>query len=119
MAAVRHHAPRRTAAGGSALIYSNAPDAIYLLTGRTANLLPPHANIYTQRPNAYYAAQMAFIRAQATRQPVVVVYFRTVYRMYLPIEAELQQAFPLGAAQPGSDGVIYPLAAAASDGTVP
>ena len=103
----------------AALIYSNAPDAIYLLTGRTANLLPPHANIYTQRPNAYYAAQMAFIRAQATRQPVVVVYFRTVYRMYLPVEAELQQAFPLGAAQPGSDGVIYPLVAAASDGPVP
>ncbi|MDQ2805653.1 MAG: hypothetical protein M3Z04_01840 [Chloroflexota bacterium] len=103
----------------AALIYSNAPDAIYLLTGRSANLLPPHANIYTQRANAYYSKQMALIRAQATQQPVFLVYFRTVYRMYLPVEAELQQAFLLGAAQPGSDGVIYPLLAAASVGPVP
>ncbi len=93
----------------AALIYSNAPDAIYLLTGRMANLLPPHANIYTQHANAYYTAQMDLIRVQAARQPVFLVYFRTVYRMYLPLEAELQQVWPLGPAQAGSDGAIYRL----------
>jgi len=98
----------------AALIYSNAPDAIYLLTGRTANLLPPHANIYTQRANAYYAAQMDLIRAQATRQPLFLVYFHTVYRMYLPSEAELPQVLPLGAPQAADDGVIYRLGATPS-----
>ncbi len=95
-----------------ALIYTNAPDAIYLLTGRTVNLLPPLANIYTQQANTYYAAQMGIIRAQAAQQAVYLVYFYTVYRMYLPQEAQLRQDLPLLPGQAATDGVLYPLGVA-------
>jgi len=91
----------------NALVYTNGPDAVYVLTGRGVNLLPPKANIYTEESNGHYAAQMALLREQARQRPVLVVYFDTIFRGYLPGAEELRHLLPLRVVAHGADGTIY------------
>jgi hypothetical protein len=93
------------------IIYSNAPDAIYLLDGRATSSIPEVYDFSTRRDNARYAAQLAEISATLAKRGGVVVYVRGLGRVYLPSESSLVRALSLRPIRETRDGAIYGLRA--------
>jgi hypothetical protein len=91
----------------AATIYSNAPDAVYLLAGRAAVLLPRKYNRFAGGVNADYGRELArFEGGPATG--VFVAYFRQAHWMWdVPSERELASSLSLLAAS--DDGALYRL----------
>lgn len=56
-------------------IYSNAPDAIYILAAKTATLVPAKINWGSVSPNASYSAQLSEMREELQLGRAVVVHF--------------------------------------------
>jgi hypothetical protein len=87
-----------------ATIFSNAPDAVYMLAGRSAYEIP----------NAGHADAFAGVLRQAagvSRGPVVLVYFgdpNIAYRQPVPVE-EIQSWLPTRALDHPADGAVYEL----------
>jgi hypothetical protein len=85
-----------------ATIFSNAPDAVYMLAGRSTYEIP----------NAGHADTFAGVlreAAQATGGPVVLVYFgdpNIAYRQPVPVE-EIQNWLPTRALDHLADGAVY------------
>jgi hypothetical protein len=85
-----------------ATIFSNAPDAVYMLAGRSAYEIP----------NAGHADTFAGVlrqAAQAAGGPVVLVYFgdpNIAYRQPVPVE-EIQNWLPTRALDHLADGAVY------------
>lgn len=89
-------------------IYTNGPDAIYILTGKHAFMIPNKVNPNTRLINRNYLSQLASIREQIKKQITVLVYFNTIdWRWYLPSEDELKERLSLGIIESRSDGAIY------------
>lgn len=71
-------------------VFTNAPDAIYLLTGRPASMLPRKVDTATGKLNGDYPTQLVAIRDQLGKRDGILVYFKTItWRWYLPREEEL------------------------------
>ena len=67
-------------------VYTNAPDAVFLLTGRRTSSLPRHTDLLTGRPERRYPASLEAMAARLRELGGVVVYF-TPYRfreVFLP-----------------------------------
>lgn len=88
-------------------VYTNAPEAIYILTGKSAYWIPIKTDQNTLLPNDSYLSDMAKMRGQLKNRTGILVYFNTIKRLYLPSEEELKQQFPLHLAAKGADGAIY------------
>jgi hypothetical protein len=71
-------------------VYTNAFDAYFLLTGRSALPIPAEKDYLTGRPNPRYAEELAAMHGY-------VAYFDalTSRRSFLPSRAELEAALPL------------------------
>ncbi len=102
MAAVRA-LPART------VIYSNAPDAIYLLAHRATASVPEVEDFSTLELNARLAAQLAELRRTLAARGGLLVYVRGLGRDYLPSETSLVRELQLRLVRETSDGAIYAL----------
>jgi 4-amino-4-deoxy-L-arabinose transferase-like glycosyltransferase len=102
-------------APASTLIVSNAPDFIFMLTGRRAAMIPHKVDPDTRQPNKLYAQAILTMREQLNQPNAVFVYFNDDQRLwYLPSIEELETNLPLGKLKTVSDGAIYGLKGAAS-----
>ncbi len=88
------------------LIYSNAPEAIYLLTGRNAYPLPRPFLAITQRDNERYAEEVAEMEERIRNDGGALVYFSALSQKTSDTEALLRQ-LSLTPLSQTSDGVIY------------
>ena len=89
-------------------VFSNAPDALYVLTGRPARLIPLKADPFTRRANEAFDDDLARLGRDLGNRSGVVVYFRWLrWRWYLPSERELVQRLRLGAIATAREGTIY------------
>jgi len=92
----------------SSLIYSNARDAILILTGRPTRWLPAPVDAETRLPRPGYAAELEAMRADLRAREVSLVWFdRVSWRWYLPSGADLSQRLPIRREARLPDGEIW------------
>jgi hypothetical protein len=103
MAALRALPPRT-------VVYTNAPDAGYLLADRVTSSVPEEVDFSTLERNPRLDAQLAEIRRTLSARGGVLVYVRGLGRDYLPSEASLVRRLPLRLVRQTSDGAVYALA---------
>lgn len=90
------------------LIYTNGPDVIKTLTGRSARRIPAKEKHQTRLANVNYVPEIARMTADLSRQRGVLVYFYAITsRPYLPSEEELQMQLPLRIVSKHADGCVY------------
>lgn len=90
------------------LIFSNSPDAVYLLTNRPAQPLPKKVEATTQMANEHYAADLAAMGNRLRLEDGVVVYFlRVGQRAAVPGPQELVQSLLLHPIVETAEGSIY------------
>lgn len=93
------------------VVYTNAPDALYLLTGRATASVPETQDFSTLEVNARYRDQLGEMRATLAHRPAVVVYVRGLPRSaFVPSEASLRRALDLRPVDDVRDGAVYRLA---------
>lgn len=89
-------------------VFSNAPDAIYFLTGRPTRALPAKFVLTKGRANTDYPVELARLAEFFETRDAALVYFRTVtWRWYLPAEAELVRSLPVQAVFKTDEGTVY------------
>ncbi len=89
-------------------LFTNAPDAIYLLAGRPASMLPRKLDPSTGKLNRDYASQLASLRKELKGKNGALVYFESItWRWYLPRGEELKEKLGLRAVAQEEDGSIY------------
>jgi len=92
----------------SAVIYSDAPDWIYLLAGRATSSIPERVDFSTLKENPRFGAKMDGIRRTLSRREGYVVYIRTLGReAFLPDEATLRRLLGLHLVSNSRYGAIY------------
>ena len=92
----------------SARIYSNARDAILILTGRSTRWLPAPLDAETRQPRPGYAAELEAIRSGLRAQKVLLVWFDLVFwRWYLPSGSDLSTRLPIRRETQLPDGEIW------------
>jgi Dolichyl-phosphate-mannose-protein mannosyltransferase len=106
------------------LIFSNAPDFIYTLTGKRAALIPrkviPDKSLKNNVPNQQYVAEIASMKEQLENKRGVLIYFDDGddRLWYLPSKSELEARLPLQVLKTASDGTVYGLNHRANQGTL-
>ena len=89
-------------------IYSNARDALLILTGRTSLWLPAPVDAETRRPRAGYLAELEQIRSGLRAKDTALVWFDGVFwRWYLPSGPDLQTRLPIRLETRLPDGEIW------------
>ena len=89
-------------------IYSNACDAIYIITGKKCYRLPPKYNRTSLELNERYLGEIADIKAQLQNDSAVLCWLDNLsWRKYLPSEEELTRELHLKVIQKFNDGKIY------------
>lgn len=92
------------------LIYSNAPEAVYLHTGRSALRLPRLTRLMEQQVNSSYPAELAEMQRRLAAEAGVVVYFDAVRGQSLPTVEALRESLALALVYDAPDGDLYTLA---------
>ncbi len=89
-------------------IYSNGHDAIYILTGKPADMIPEKVNASSRLTNENYSSQLILMGEQLENQGGFLVYLNALrWRWYLPSDEELKEQLPLQLLTKGADGSIY------------
>ncbi len=95
------------------IVYTNAPDAVYLLANRAVSTVPETRSYSTLKPNPRFAAQIAEIRQTLSRRGGYVVYVRGLSRDdFVPTEATLRRLLNLRLVRDEPDGAVYALGTA-------
>jgi len=95
----------------TAVVYTNAPDAIYLLVNRATSSVPETVDFSTLKQNSRYGAQLREIAHTLRTRGGYLVYVRGLGRdNFLPTEAELRRELPLHLVRNARDGAIYSIA---------
>lgn len=89
------------------LIYSNAPDAVYLLTGRPAARLPRRFELSSQQENADFVAQMGAIGSQMVAGEALIAFFTNQGRQSNPSREDLYTVLELEIRLQFEDGLIF------------
>jgi hypothetical protein len=89
----------------SSMLYSNAPEVIYLHTGRGVYRIPRQFNVVNQTVNDDYPAELAMMAQRLGADGVV--YFAVVPSSSGPSEAELVEALTLRELAQTTDGTLY------------
>lgn len=87
-------------------VFSNAPEIVYLHTGRPARGIPRTLFLMNQEPNRDFASQLAAVGQEVREQCGVVVYLRNLAQRSMPSEAEVSQGLSLDVLSDAGDGVI-------------
>ncbi len=89
-------------------IFTNGPDAVYILTGRPAYMIPSKVDPGTRLVNSNYPYDLATMRKELEMGKGVLVYFNKIsWRWYLPSEKELKKHLKLHLHATEEDGSIY------------
>ncbi|MEA2733865.1 MAG: hypothetical protein QOE14_316, partial [Humisphaera sp.] len=91
-------------------VYTNAPGAMYLLTGRASIVtIPSKFSASSMRENPKYPGQFSRMRDDLQSGRAVLVYLRRYARSraYYPKEPELRQGLDLHLIARRSDGAVY------------
>ncbi len=89
-------------------LFTNAPDVIYLYTGRLTDMIPPKLNPDTLAANERYPVQLASMKRKLQEEQGVLFYMKAESRLrYLPSEQELQNELPLRLIARVKAGNIY------------
>ncbi len=89
-------------------IFTNAPDVVYLVTGRPAYMVPSKVNPATKMLNDDYPSELAAVRRELKEHNGVLVYFNKIaWRWYLPSENELEEELVLHLYAREEDGSLY------------
>ena len=92
----------------NAVIYTNAPDALYLLADRATSSIPERVDYSTLKPNTHFDAQLGQVRHTLAARGGFVVYVRGLGRdSFLPTETALRHELPLRLVRNARDGAIY------------
>jgi hypothetical protein len=76
----------------SAVVFTNVPDILYMLTGRLTAMIPSKSDPKSGLPNKQYRIEIFAMKEQLRTTGGAVLYFHTEQRLwYLPSEAALQQ----------------------------
>ena len=91
------------------VIVSNAPDALYVRTGRRAWLLPARVDPFTRAARAEYPSAVAALDAAMAPHGGALVYFRWLHwRWYLASERDLVTAWSMKAlVEARGEGAFY------------
>lgn len=90
------------------VIYTNAPDAVYLLAHRAVSSVPETRDFSTLEANKQFTAQIEEIRSTLETRGGYLVYIRGLHRDdFLPTEARLEELLPLHLVRNEPDGAIY------------
>jgi hypothetical protein len=89
------------------LIFSNSPEAVYLVTGRSASQLPRRVEATTQQQNPDYTSELAVFRDRLEQNEGVVVYFREIGQRATVTEAEMIDDLFFQVLTESADGVIF------------
>jgi quinoprotein glucose dehydrogenase len=90
------------------LLWTNAPDVVYILTGRCARLLPRRERPESGRPDPGFASGWRVLLGQPD---AYVAWFRAfAWRSYLPSESELAASPGVTPVASVTDGTLYRIA---------
>ncbi|MDD5727416.1 MAG: hypothetical protein PHV59_02525 [Victivallales bacterium] len=90
------------------VIYSNGPDAIWLITRKDAQMLPLKIVPYTLMPNKNYHKQINQVITQCEKGTAVIIYLdRITWRPHLPSKQEISSLFRSPLVLPLKDGLAY------------
>lgn len=93
------------------LVATNAPDAIQILLGRPAQMIPRKLYPSDNTLNPGYRSEMRSLREQLESSGAILVYFDTVdWRWSLPSHREIAQELPLQVVIRADDGSVYRIA---------
>ncbi|MGA1867795.1 MAG: ArnT family glycosyltransferase [bacterium] len=88
-------------------IFSNAPDAIYIHTGRPASMIPAKIDASTRQINESCISDLKNMWTRLKADGGVVVYLNAIRRWYLVTENELKKFLSLSILSQKADGTIY------------
>ncbi|MEK6590907.1 MAG: hypothetical protein AABZ11_09545 [Nitrospinota bacterium] len=88
-------------------IFTNLPDAVYILTGRSTFMIPDKVNPESRQTNNNYLSEIDRMREWLKNKDGVLIYFNTIQRWYLPQENELKEQLQLLLIEKKTDGSIY------------
>jgi len=88
-------------------ILTNAPEALYLHTGRPSQLLPRKVESATQQVNVDYRHELEQVKGRVEQEGAVVVYFTRLERTTLVSEGELRELLVGYTPLETADGLIY------------
>lgn len=92
----------------TSILYSNAPDAIYILTGRHAGFIPQKFYLGSLQANDHFLSDVDLLRSHLFSSRAYIVYFdHFLWRNDLPTEQELQTLLPLVEIYHGTDGRVF------------
>ena len=92
----------------TAVVWSNAPDAVYIHTGRCARLLPGQKRPDNGRPDPAFASGWRELLGQ--RDAYIAWFDAFAWRSYLPAERELAAAPSIQTVMSLDDGRLYRIA---------
>jgi len=99
---------RLRAVDPAAKLFSNAPDLIYTLLGRSSGMIPNRVHPDTRAPNPEFDVQVTKMQeALRVHKGLLIIFDRVHWRWYLPTAKELESIIPLLAIARTDDGVIY------------
>lgn len=99
-------------------VFTNAADAVYLLTGRPAYAIPAKVDPKTKLVDRNYASELAAMEVEIRQKSGILVYFSRVgWRRHLPSEDELLDRLALQLMAREEDGSIYQLVEAEKAGS--
>ena len=94
----------------SAVIYTNAPDAVYLLADRATATIPETTDFSTLKANPHFTAQLDAMRRTLADRGGYVVYVRGLGRSaFVPSESLLVHDLRLSVVANTADGAVYRL----------
>lgn len=90
-------------------VYTDAPDAVFLHTGRRARILPAHRDLLTGRARPVYERELEAMERHLRREGGVVVFFSPfAFRsLFLPTATELGDTVRLTPVERDDLGVLY------------
>jgi hypothetical protein len=98
------------------VVYSNAPEALYLYTERIVRPMPKKYESANQRPNEDYEAELLAMKEQIQNRGGIIVYFDVVTRSTQPSAQEILEKLGLEVLEQTADGVIYGIKGQSSAG---
>lgn len=91
-------------------VFTNRPDALYILADRPAYKIPAQHHPNTDQANEEWASDLARMRVQMEEKNGVLVYLsRITWRWHLPSVEQLQEPLGLEPVTMVADGAIYRL----------
>jgi len=92
----------------SAMIYSNAPDAVGFLTQRKSALIPEKISPLTMKANNHYSEELMSMCKNIRDNEAVAVYFNQIdWKWFLPTSSEVESTCQTIILQRFGDGIVY------------